>query len=498
MGLRLRIWIGCVAGALVAAAGMWWVIGAHTGPGARVDLPLLVWWLSAIAVLGILVGLVFALWLDRGIIGHLRGVITSLSSGRVAELRGLPGAAGWGELSELTQAIQSLLTYHRQATRATQDLGLVRQQIGALGETLERWSDTERWAGARAEPGMLAPLVESLDRGLRRLDEVRDHNLEAARQVGGAAERTLDEARDTSAEAERGFIEATALLTTVRELQRLTGELGQSLAAIAGAPPPVTGPDPLDAFRNSARAAIEELIQSSTASVEHLGRGLMRVQEIADQVHLVANRATLIALNAALTATRQGRAEPEGAGLSDEMKRLAAEVRAATERTTTLSHEVEGEIAAAAERMRGVRERVAAKLAEAPIPAPAAEPAERPAETARLLERVREMIQDATQKGERLSAAGERVSRATDRLVHRLEEEVQEVAGLVVRLSPAGTPEPADEVRRPLDRRPDFTPPAEGGPRTPGLKLLGEQHLMPGDPPPGRRMARGPGGSERS
>ncbi|MBI1795565.1 MAG: hypothetical protein HYR74_00780 [Candidatus Eisenbacteria bacterium] len=499
VGLRLRLWLGCVGGALVAAAGMWWVIGAHTGPGAQLDVALLVWWLSAIAVLGVIVGLLFALWLDRGIIGHLRGLITSLSSGRVADLRGLPAGAGWGELSELTQALQALLTHHRHATRATHELGVVRQQIGMLSETLERWSDTERWLGVRAEPGLLAPVVETLDRGLRRLDEVRDQNLEAVRQVGGAAGHTLGEARDASAEAERGFVEATALLTTVRELQRLTGELGQSLANVAAAPVPALGGESFEAFRAVARGAIEELIASSTGSVEHLGRGLARVQEIADQVHLVANRATLIALSAALASTRRGGAETENTALSDEVKRLAAEVRSATERTTRLSQEVEGEIAAAAERMRGVRERVASRLAGPLAAVPAAAAAAPSGEASRLLERVREMIQDATQKGERLSAAGERVSRAAERLVRRLEEEVQEVEGLVVRLSPAGTPEAPDAPAAglPVDIAPA---PRESGSRPAGLRLLGEEHLLPGDPPPGaRRIARRPGaGEERS
>lgn len=226
------------------------------------------------------------------------------------------------------------------------------------------------------------------------------------------------------------------------------------------------------------------------------------MQEIADQVHLVANRATLIALNAALTGARQGRPEPEMAELSEEMKRLAAEVRGATERTSALSLEIEGEIAAAIERMRGVRQRVAERLEELPVPS-IGEVA-RTNEPSRLLERVREMIQDAAQKGERLSAAGERVSRAAERLVRRLEEEVQELAGMVVRLSPPEeAPSAANET--PAADSP-ATPESPGGtaetessaPRPPGLKLLGQEHLLPGEESRGTRKhagGPGPGGS---
>lgn len=490
VGLRLRLWIGCVGGTLVAAGGTWWVIGVHTGPAAQLDLPLLVWWLSAVAVLSLIVALVFALWLDRGVIGHLRGLIASLASGRVTELRGLPAGSGWGELSELTQALQSLLTHHRHAVRATQELGLLREQVGLLRESLERWNDTERWAGPRVETGLLAPVTETLDRGLKRLDEVRDQNLEAVRQVGAAVESTVTDARETAGESERAFVEATALMTTVRELQRLTGELGQSLATLGaeGAAAAPAGSAP--AWREAARAAIEDLVDASSGSVEHLGRGLARVQEIADQVHVVSNRATLIALHAALASARQGRAEE---AIHDEMKRLAAEVREASERTTRYSREIEGEIAAATERMRGLRERVASRLEALPAEAPAAPPAPSE-ETVRLQHRLREMVQDATQKGERLSAANERVSRAAGRLVRRLEEEMQDVAGLAVRLSPTGSPDRGPAGGSVAETAP---PAGETGARPHGLRLLGQEHLMPGEPPAPRR-ARGPGGEDRS
>ncbi|MGH7731257.1 MAG: hypothetical protein ACRENJ_08415 [Candidatus Eiseniibacteriota bacterium] len=493
-GLRLRIWFGCLGGSLVAAAGMWWVVAGNADPTGVVDLPMFVLWISAVSSAGILIGIALALWLDRGIIGHLNGISNSLASGRVSDLRSLPAGSGWGVLSQITQQVQTLLTHHRQAARAAEELGVVRAQLAMMRESLDRWVETERWGGLRMKPGALSSVAETLDRGLRHLDEVRNDNREAIRQVGAAVGSALGDARETAAEAERGFVEATSLLTTVRELQRLGGELEQSLTALtSGAREPDA--EALGPWRAATGAAIQELLQSSTGSVEHLGRGLLRVQEISDQVHLVANRATLIALNAALAGSRLGRPEAEMVELSEEMKRLAAEVRTATERTTRLSHDVEGEVASAVERMREVRERVAERLEAIPLPAPG-EPA-RPGARSRLLERVREMIQDAGQKGERLSAVGESVSRAAERLVRKLEEEVRELEGMVVRLSPPemppsdpsepGPPEPSTESESGGPTVSDENP----GARPPGLRLLDQEYLPPGEPPrsAGRRTA---------
>jgi len=495
-GLRLRLWLGCLGGALVAAAGMWWVIAGNADANGVVDLPLFVLWVSAVSAAGILIGIALALWLDRGIIGHLNGLSNSLSSGRVSDLRALPAGSGWGVLSHLTQQVQTILTHHRQAARAAEELGIIRAQLALMRESLDRWVETERWGGFTIKPGALAPLAETLDRGLHHLNEVREDNLEVARQVGAAVAGALGDARETAAEAERGFVEATALLTTVRELQRLGGELEQSMATLTAG---VRSPDAeaLGPWRESTRAAIEDLLDSSSGTVEHLGRGLMRVQEIADQVNLVANRATLIALNAALAGSRLGRPEAEMAELSEEMKRLAAEVRTATDRTAQLSRDVETEVASAVGSMRGVRERVAERLERIPTPVQAPAPVEttRPGERSRLLERVREMIQDAGQKGERLSAAGESVSRAAERLVRRLEEEVNELDGMVVRLSPPEPPATEGDKGRSrledLDSAEGATSTDAPAPRGPELRLLGQEHLLPGEPPRnlGRRTA---------
>src|SRR5262245_37492111 len=85
-GLRLRIWLGCLGGALVGAAGMWWMIAGNSDPNGVIDLPLFVLWVSAVSAGGIVIGIALAMWLDRGIIGHLNGLSASLSSGRVSDL----------------------------------------------------------------------------------------------------------------------------------------------------------------------------------------------------------------------------------------------------------------------------------------------------------------------------------------------------------------------------------------------------------------------------
>jgi methyl-accepting chemotaxis protein len=441
----------------VGAGGTWWVIGTRAVPSAPLDLAALVSWLAVVAGLALLSGVLCALWLDRGIVTHLRGLQEGMRTGQVTRLRGLPSSTGWGELSLLTDSVQGLLSQHRQVVRATDELGLMRGQLAQLRETLERWNESERWGEVWAEGGPIAQVALALNRGLRRLDDVREQNLEVARQIRGSLGEIAVEAREGASQAERAFVEATSLLTTVRELQRLEAELTRAIAGDSIAPA-----DPRGGVERAAREAIETLVAGSEESVRHLSEAIAGVHGVGEQVRLVSNRATLIALDTAVAGASGGAVSPAFAA---DMKQLALEVQGATARVSALIESIERAAGTAMTRMREARGRVAERLAS--LPEATVGPAAAGGDTERLLERVREMISDAASKSERLSASGERVSRAADRLVRELEQEQGELEGLEVRLAPPGA-ESATHA-----------PPAE--PRAKGLRLLGEEPVAGDD-----------------
>ncbi len=484
LGLRLRIWLGCLAGALVAAAGMWLAIAYLTtaAGAAPADPELVRVWLPIIALAGLLAGMAMALWLDHGISGALRGYLAAFRSGQVTDLRDLPAASGWGELSALGEEAQRALVRQQRMSRAFEELSRLQRQLEESRGALEQWLHAERWTPLPAPVGPFGVVATLLNEGLGRHEEVREQNREAARQIQQDIERSLEDARVSAEQTERGFVEATALLTTARELQRLAVELERGPRAEA---PAAGARDAYEALRTAAARALGELVQASGESIHHLSSGLMRVRDVGEHVQALGNRATLMALNVMVARGRPGvSSEAELA----ELKSLANEVRGSTDRVAELTRDVETEVARAAQRMKGVRERVAEALDRVPEPAAsgATPAAAAHADFAHVLDRMREMIQDAAAKGERLSSAGESASRAAERLVRHLEESTGELEGLVVRLSPAGahdtaepepasTPDSAEDPERTDAEDPDPVPPVEGR-----LRLLGPDDVMPG------------------
>jgi hypothetical protein len=440
-GLRFRLWIGCLAGSVAAAtvvAVLLWR-APQTLPVTESELR----WVWLPGILGGAVGLSLALafWLDLGIVVHLRGVLRALASGQVSELRDLPASSGWGELSELTVQTQALLARQRQMARAGQELETLGERLLIVRDALEQWSRTGTWETLPTAPGAIGPMLGTLNREMARLSTARSAGREASAAFEGDLSASLEDVRDVAEQAERGFVEATALLTTVRELERLGAELGAALAApqAASEARAVAARGAIEAYRSAAADAIGRLVIASSESVERLAESMQRVDEIADHTRLVANRATLIALHA-LTARDRG----AGGAPAEDLETLARDVRQASDRVNALTTGIEAAAATARERMSGVRADVAAVLDAVPLPAPA-EGVERAADPTRFMERVREMIGDAAAKGERLSAAGERASRAAERLRRRLESGARGFEQLAEALggrgaTPAGAP----------------------------------------------------------
>jgi len=428
-GLVARVWIACLGGALAAAAGLGTVMSALWVSPQVTDPRALVVAVGGAAALGLVVAALLALWLSRGLSVGLRHLERGLDAGHLPESAG--AIPQWGELDGVTARARAILTSHRQLARTASDFQLTRLEVTRLSEAVERWLASERWEPMTPQAGILVPLADALNRGFLRHDEVGAQNREAARLVREELMQAVGEARASAESAEHGFVEATALLTTVREISRLSQELQQTALGARGA----TQAPAQERWRDRAAQTLEELIGVSGESVEHLGNGLLKVQEIATQVQLLSNRATLIALNAVVSTGRpapRDSADPWAA----ELKQLARDVRDATERVAKLSSDIEQDVRAANERMREVREHTLSRLGDVggPEVAPAAEPVA--GDVRRLSDRLREMVQDAARKGERLSEAGERASRSAERLMRRLDDGSRDMEGLLVRLSP--------------------------------------------------------------
>jgi len=136
---------------------------------------------------------------------------------------------------------------------------------------------------------------------------------------------------------------------------------------------------------------VDAVVQTAADGIEDLAAGLMRANELAGVAERVTNKATLLALNAALEATRSG--SEAFAAIAEETRRLAEFAREATDTISRLSSEIEykvGETITAIHATSEDAKSAVATLAASPAGStPVHAPAVSIAEVEALLERAR-------------------------------------------------------------------------------------------------------------
>jgi hypothetical protein len=120
---------------------------------------------------------------------------------------------------------------------------------------------------------------------------------------------------------------------TVDGLIQALEQLGEEIEAT-----PEPGSAPTGASGSPAQL-VDAVVQTAANGIEDLAAGLMRANELATVAERVTNKATLLALNAALEATRTG-GEAMGA-IAEETRRLAEYAREATDTISRLAGEIE-------------------------------------------------------------------------------------------------------------------------------------------------------------
>jgi hypothetical protein len=204
--------------------------------------------------------------------------------------------------------------------------------------------------------GPLLPLLEGV-KGSASLPVVSHMRLGEEEELIGAGGDALPPdwplPSDSQSRADLSGIES-GLQDLIREIESLRGTLsgGANGATAAGE----------DAALRTPAQLVDAVVLTAADGIEDLAAGLMRANELASVAERVTNRATLLALNAALEATRSG--SEAFAAIAEETRRLAEFAREATDTISRLSSEIEYKVGETITAIHATSEDAKTSLAE--------------------------------------------------------------------------------------------------------------------------------------
>jgi hypothetical protein len=240
--------------------------------------------------------------------------------------------------------------------------------------------------------GPLLPILESL-KSTPTEPIVSRMSLGEEEELVGAGQDALppDWPKPSHAEGTSSSVDVPSLERGLQDLIREVESLRSNLAGDLGA----GRPSPDDPQIRTPAQLVDAVVLTAADGIEDLAAGLMRANELASVAERVTNRATLLALNAALEATRSG--SEAFAAIAEETRRLAEFAREATDTISRLSSEIEYKVGETITAIHATSEDAKNSLAELSGAAPASAPvssATRQArvQVVRLLDRSRELL----------------------------------------------------------------------------------------------------------
>jgi hypothetical protein len=421
-------------------------------------------------------------WIHVTVVRRLRSVARALGPGRsIHDLE--PG----GGLSGIVEALSAQLARERELKRSFERFELVRLALARLTETAAQWADTERTPEflslkAPTSPEEVTPLVERLALAASRIEE----RIAAARAVSMQVRETVAETANRAAAvagaAERQFVDATTLLTVLRESQRSGGDLGTGLDGLGGA----LEAQSLAMIR--AREATEVALRGAVTQLEAVVRASGFVRSAVRDLERVHEQTQLAAVESAHSALGVMAGEVDLIRLTEALATLVQETRAASTRARELEQAIEAELARSHENLGALMVRLNGGEADAMV-----QPREAMAPPRRALDRMSEMNREAIARGEKLVQQAERTSSEAHRVGEGLGSAIDEVDGLAARLAeraPTGDspgPAPGNTFTRIsvlLEAGSEADDESAGesteGPQGP-LRVLGPEDLLPDD-----------------
>jgi hypothetical protein len=238
-----------------------------------------------------------------------------------------------GEWEQLYEKVNRLALDAHTTPGAVSQLEQFRKQAELAAELLRNGKDP-LVESPELRAGPLLPLLEGV-KGSSSLPVVSHLRLGEEEELIGAGGDALPPDWPLPS-GEHSNADLSAIESGLHELVGEIESLRGTLAGGANGDPARGAEDP--SLRTPAQL-VDAVVLTAADGIEDLAAGLMRANELASVAERVTNRATLLALNAALEATRSG--SEAFAAIAEETRRLAEFAREATDTISRLSSEIE-------------------------------------------------------------------------------------------------------------------------------------------------------------
>ena len=299
-------------------------------------------------VVTLLVGIFAAFAFSRHITRQTDNIMDMFGNIGIGDFEARADVLTNDELGEMAESLNAMLDNTLTLIQSREERDAIQESIMKLLTEISDLADGDLTARAEVTEEITGAIADSFNSMAEQLSRVVQDVKEASAQVGSSSgdvdkvTRRLSEASEEQAEKIREAIgaieEMAASIRQVSENASQSAEVsGQALASAR---------EGSDSVRktNEAMAAIKDNMRGTARTIKRLGESSQEIGNIVSLINDIADRTSILALNASIQAASAGEAGRGFAVVAEEVQRLAERSAESTKQIETLISGIQGEI----------------------------------------------------------------------------------------------------------------------------------------------------------
>jgi len=328
-------------------------------------------WLSA-AILGgaVLLVTLMAFLTAGGLTRQIRGINELFGKIGMGDFNARARVASQDEIGTMATSLNAMLDNTLSLIQSREERDEIQNSTMKLLEEITALTEGDLTARAEVTEAVTGAIADSFNEMAQQLSNVVKDVKETTLQVGGTSEEVstaTTKLADTSArqakqvaDAVKGINQMATSIRRVAQHALRSAEVSEQSTRNAK--------EGAVAVRNTsaAMAGIRENVQETARAIKRLGESSQEIGNIVQIINEIADRTSILALNASIQAAMAGDAGRGFAVVAEEVQRLAERSTNSTKQIETLVKNIQGEITEAGSKMDESIQRVVdgSKLAE--------------------------------------------------------------------------------------------------------------------------------------
>jgi methyl-accepting chemotaxis protein len=326
------------------------------------DLIHRVFWLTAVLIgstLGLV--LVLAMWMTAGLTRQAGHVMDTVNRVGLGDFSARAEVTSGDELGVVAASLNAMLDNTVGLIQSREERDQIQRSIQKLLEEISGVAEGDLTKEAEVTADLTGAIADSFNFMIEQLRRVISNVQDATQQVGLAANQIHNRAEELVQGSEG---QARQIVRTTEEVDRLAGSI-RAVAEAAGESATVAD-QALSSARHGSSAVhdtiggmnrIRDQVQETARRIKRLGESSQQIGEIVQLIEDIADRTSILALNAAIQAASAGEAGRGFAVVAQEVERLAERSAGATKKIAGLVKAIQGETREAVTAMEeGTRE----------------------------------------------------------------------------------------------------------------------------------------------